>query len=83
MSSQNITSKIALPYAEALLEFTQENNCIVSINKDVSLVMDLLSQYSQLQAFLNNPLLPSVAKKNVLSNLLMNQVNIFTLKFWV
>nr|AOM64525.1 ATP synthase CF1 delta subunit [Riquetophycus sp.] len=81
MSNQGLMSKVALPYAEALLESAQDNNCVDKTNQDLSLISQLLSESFELQAFLNNPLVASAAKKNVLNELLLNQINSFVLKF--
>nr|YP_010985998.1 ATP synthase CF1 delta subunit [Grateloupia asiatica]WOL36916.1 ATP synthase CF1 delta subunit [Grateloupia asiatica] len=80
MSSQSV-SKIALPYAEALLESVQEANLVEQTNQDLSLISTILLESIDLKLFLNNPLIVSIAKKNVLNELLGNQVNDYVLKF--
>lgn len=81
MSSQGIVAKVALPYAEALLEAAQAQNSIETTNKDLSLINTLLSGSLELQVFLDNPLVKPEVKKSVLNDLLVNQVNSFVLKF--
>ena len=81
MSRQAIMAKVALPYAEALLESARDNKLVERTNQDLSFIVNLLSKSSELQSFLDNPLIASVMKKNVLSNLLLDQVNIYVLKF--
>ena len=81
MSTQGIIAKVASPYAEALLESAQRNNSVEATNHDISLISKLLSDSPELQTFLSNPLITSVAKKNVLNNLLLNQINNFVLNF--
>ena len=81
MSNHGMMAKVALPYAEALLEFAQENNSVDKTNQDLSLITELLSKSVELQSFLENPLITSAAKKQVLNKLLFNQVNSFILKF--
>nr|QHD45350.1 ATP synthase subunit delta [Grateloupia turuturu] len=80
MSSQSV-SKVALPYAEALLESVQEANLVEQTNQDLSLVSTILLESIDLKVFLNNPLIASIAKKSVLNELLGNQVNDYVLKF--
>nr|BCB92369.1 ATP synthase subunit delta [Grateloupia asiatica] len=80
MSSQSV-SKVALPYAEALLESVQEANLVEQTNQDLSLISTILLESIDLKVFLNNPLIASIAKKNVLNELLGNQVNDYVLKF--
>lgn len=81
MSNQGVLAKIATPYAEALLEAARYNDSLESINQDLCFIRDLLSESIQLQLFLDNPLVASVAKKSVLSNLLADQVSHTVLKF--
>nr|WCH56314.1 ATP synthase CF1 subunit delta [Hypnea sp.] len=81
MSSQNASDKIALPYAEALLEYANENKLIDDIHQSLSTVRDLLSESTDLQVFLNNPLMSVEIKKMVISKLLSSQINTFLLKF--
>nr|WCH56114.1 ATP synthase CF1 subunit delta [Calliblepharis sp.] len=81
MSSQNANYKIALPYAEALLEYASENKLIDDINQNLSSINDLLSKSADLEMFLNNPLIAIEIKKNIISELLSNQINSFLLKF--
>nr|YP_009295792.1 ATP synthase CF1 delta subunit [Schimmelmannia schousboei]AOM64727.1 ATP synthase CF1 delta subunit [Schimmelmannia schousboei] len=81
MSTQSIISKIALPYAEALLEIARDANLIKHTNQDISVIATALSESTDLKQFLSNPLIDIEAKKNVLNKLLLNQVNDFVLKF--
>lgn len=81
MSYQGLLVKVALPYAEALLESAKDSHSIEKTNQDLYLILDVLSQSKDLKFFLENPLITSEAKKNVLNQLLLNQVNYFVLKF--
>nr|YP_010903265.1 ATP synthase CF1 subunit delta [Hypnea cornuta]WCH55718.1 ATP synthase CF1 subunit delta [Hypnea cornuta] len=81
MSSQDANDKIALPYAEALLECAHKNNIVDDMNNDVSSIQSLLAESTDFRVFLNNPLTGIEAKKSVISKLLLNQVNSFLLKF--
>nr|YP_010986197.1 ATP synthase CF1 delta subunit [Polyopes affinis]WOL37115.1 ATP synthase CF1 delta subunit [Polyopes affinis] len=80
MSSQSL-SKIALPYAEALLESVQAVNLVEETNKDLSLISTALLKSIDLKSFLDNPLIVTIAKKEVLNQLLTNQVNNYVLRF--
>lgn len=79
--SQALTVKIALPYAEALLESAQEKQAVEQTNKDLNFIAGLLSKSSELQTFLDNPLITTITKKSVLKDLLVNQVNNFVVNF--
>nr|YP_009295994.1 ATP synthase CF1 delta subunit [Schizymenia dubyi]AOM64929.1 ATP synthase CF1 delta subunit [Schizymenia dubyi] len=81
MSNQNVMSKVALPYAEALLELANNSHLLDKTNQDVALIIEILSKSIDLKLFLENPLITSTAKKDVLNQILVNQVNDFVLKF--
>ena len=81
MANQNIISKIALPYAEALLESAQETNLVDIIKNDLLSIVNLLSESPDLKLFLENPLIKPLSKKNVLSKLFYEQVNKAVLNF--
>nr|YP_009293641.1 ATP synthase CF1 delta subunit [Rhodymenia pseudopalmata]AOM64323.1 ATP synthase CF1 delta subunit [Rhodymenia pseudopalmata] len=81
MSNQSLLSKVAIPYAEALLESAQENNLIKNIGEDLSAILNILSESNDLKIFLDNPLITPLLKKDVLNKLLLNQVNDFVLRF--
>nr|QOS04624.1 ATP synthase delta subunit [Sarcopeltis skottsbergii] len=81
MNYKGLLVKVALPYAEALLESAKDSNSIEKTNQDLSLISDILSRSTDLKFFLENPLITLVAKKNVLNQLLLNHVDYFVLKF--
>nr|WCH55320.1 ATP synthase CF1 subunit delta [Hypnea brasiliensis] len=81
MSSQNANYKIALPYAEALLEYASENKIINDMNSNLLAIQSLLAESMDFQVLLNNPLTTKEIKKNIIFKLLSNQVNIFLLNF--
>nr|YP_009391846.1 ATP synthase CF1 subunit delta [Acrosorium ciliolatum]ARW59990.1 ATP synthase CF1 subunit delta [Acrosorium ciliolatum] len=81
MSTQSTINKIAVPYAEALLELSKSSNLLKETTKDLSLISTTLSQSKDLQLFLYHPLNKIFMKKNVLKKIFENQVNDFVLKF--
>nr|YP_009397012.1 ATP synthase CF1 subunit delta [Spyridia filamentosa]ARW66198.1 ATP synthase CF1 subunit delta [Spyridia filamentosa] len=81
MSNYSMMQKVATPYAEALLGLTQEKNLIQEAKEDLSAISSILLSSNDLKLFLINPLIDSVVKKNVLEELLKDQVNNFILKF--
>nr|YP_009297944.1 ATP synthase CF1 delta subunit [Plocamium cartilagineum]AOM67882.1 ATP synthase CF1 delta subunit [Plocamium cartilagineum] len=81
MSNQSTITKVALPYAEALLESVKEIDLIDKTKEDLSLISTILLESPDLRFFLKNPLIDSGSKKKVLSQLLLNQVNNYVLKF--
>nr|QCI05687.1 ATP synthase CF1 subunit delta [Cryptopleura ramosa] len=81
MSTQSTINKIAVPYAEALLELSKSSKLLKETTKDLSLISTTLLESKDLQLFLYHPLNKIFIKKNVLKKIFKNQVNDFVLKF--
>lgn len=81
MTSQSVTYKVSLPYAEALLSIAQDKNGLNSSHKDMLLILDVLSKSTDLKIFLGNPLISPSLKKNVLTQLFNDQIGSDVLKF--
>nr|YP_009395164.1 ATP synthase CF1 subunit delta [Bryothamnion seaforthii]ARW63932.1 ATP synthase CF1 subunit delta [Bryothamnion seaforthii] len=81
MSNQNLKEKIALPYAEALIDIAQKLGLLSETNNNLSSISMVLSQSKDLKLFLSNPLISKVVKKEVLKKLFQDQVNDFILNF--
>lgn len=81
MSNQSMMHKVSVPYAEALLELAQNSNSLQPITNDLSLVADILSKSVDLQRYLFNPLIRVSAKKNLLQELLKDQISDKILNF--
>nr|QCI08371.1 ATP synthase CF1 subunit delta [Ptilothamnion sphaericum] len=81
MNSQSIMSKVATPYAEALLELAKEYNLFPKTAEDLSTVSTTLSNSLDLQNILSNPVINILVKKNILEQLFKNQINDFVLNF--
>nr|YP_010952210.1 ATP synthase CF1 delta subunit [Gloiopeltis furcata]WMP13879.1 ATP synthase CF1 delta subunit [Gloiopeltis furcata] len=81
MSSQSAMAKVALPYAEALLDSARSTNSIKKMSEDVSLIADILSKSLDLKLFLKNPLIENKVKKAVLNKLFVEQTNTSILNF--
>nr|QCI08728.1 ATP synthase CF1 subunit delta [Sphondylothamnion multifidum] len=81
MSNQNMMSKVATPYAEALLDLAQNYNLLPKTNEDLSIISNMLSNSIDLQASLSNPLISVLVKKNILETLFKDQINDFVLNF--
>nr|QVY58366.1 ATP synthase delta subunit [Kappaphycus striatus] len=81
MSNQNVIAKVVLPYAEALLEHSYQNNLSDEVSQNLSIISDTLEQSSDLRLFFNNPLVSVELKKNVINHLFADQINTFVLKF--
>lgn len=74
-------AKIAEPYAEALLELATTKSSLKETTNDMNIVSQFLANSSDLKKFLGNPLITREAKKNVLKDVLEEQISASSLKF--
>lgn len=81
MSGNPLTSKIAVPYARALFDFSVEKNIMHQITADFQNLDIFFSETSELTDYLNNPVVKQEAKREILSKLLKSQINTETFKF--
>ena len=81
MINQSLRDKIAVPYAEALLNIANSRSLLSESVNDLSSVSGVLSQSIELQELLSNPLVSSLLKKETLKNLFEKQLNDFVLNF--
>nr|YP_009628885.1 ATP synthase CF1 delta subunit [Balbiania investiens]QBX88668.1 ATP synthase CF1 delta subunit [Balbiania investiens] len=81
MSNRTLASKIALPYAEALLDSAQKSNILDRVNEEVTIVSQLLMGSDKLMIFLANPLISPISKKEVIRKLFSEQVSSTILTF--
>ena len=73
--------KIAEPYAEALLELAMSKSSLKETTNDMNIVSQFLANSHDLKRFLNNPLITREAKKNVLKDILGEQISATSLTF--
>ena len=76
-----VLSKVAEPYAEALLDLAKSNNSLKETTNDMNIVSQFLANSSDLKKFLGNPLITRDVKKNVVKDILGEQIGGSTLKF--
>jgi F-type H+-transporting ATPase subunit delta len=76
-----VLSKVAVPYAEALLDLAKSNDSLKETTNDMNIVSQFLANSSDLKKFLGNPLFTKAAKKNVVKDILGEQIDGSTLKF--
>ena len=58
-----VVSKVAEPYAEALLGLAKANDTLKETTNDMNIVSSVLANSSDLKKFLGNPLITREAKK--------------------
>ena len=76
-----VLSKVAEPYAEALLDLAKSNDSLKETTNDMNIVSQFLANSSDLKKFLGNPLITKDAKKNVIKFILGEHISGSTLKF--
>ena len=76
-----VLSKVAEPYAEALLDLAISNDALKETTNDVNIVSQFLANSDDLKKFLGNPLITRTAKKTVVKDILGEQISGSTLKF--
>lgn len=81
MSGNPLTSKIAVPYARALFDFSVEKNIMHQITADFQNLETFLNQTSELMEYLNNPIVKQEAKRELLAKTLKSELNTETFKF--
>nr|YP_009509271.1 ATP synthase CF1 subunit delta [Gracilaria vermiculophylla]AXI96921.1 ATP synthase CF1 subunit delta [Gracilaria vermiculophylla]QXU75126.1 ATP synthase CF1 subunit delta [Gracilaria vermiculophylla]WDZ67962.1 ATP synthase CF1 subunit delta [Gracilaria vermiculophylla] len=81
MSNQSFMSKVAVPYAEALVESASSASALDKINQDLCLIAKILNESQELKTFFYNPLFTTEAKKNVVNQLFTNQVDSLVIRF--
>jgi F-type H+-transporting ATPase subunit delta len=78
-----VLSKVAGPYAEALLDLAKSKNLLKETTNDVNIISQFLINSSDLKKFLGNPLVTRDAKKNVLKDILGEQIGSNTFKIFI
>jgi len=76
-----VLSKVAEPYAEALLDLAISNDALKETTNDDNIVSQFLANSDDLKKFLGNPLITRTAKKTVVKDILGEQISGSTLKF--
>jgi len=81
MSGNPLASKIAVPYARALFDFSVEKNIMHQITADFQNLEIFLNESEELMKYLSSPIVNTDAKREVLTKTLKSQVNTETFKF--
>jgi F-type H+-transporting ATPase subunit delta len=70
MSSKILSSKVADPYASALLNLASKTNTLDTITSDINDLLELFDSNENLVKYLENPLYPKGSKKVVLEKVI-------------
>lgn len=81
MSKNPLASKIAVPYARALFDFSVEKNIMHQITADFQNLEIFLNENTELTDYLDNPIVNQNAKGDILTKTLKSQLNSETFKF--
>lgn len=81
MKEGGITSRVAEPYAEALMSLAKEHNLTDQIGEDANSLITLMGESEELREFLQSPIVNTDAKKGALRQILGDQVHPFVLNF--
>jgi F-type H+-transporting ATPase subunit delta len=76
-----VLSKVAEPYAEALLALATKTNTLQETTNDMNIVSQFLANSNDLKKFLGNPLITREAKKSVVKDILGEQIDGTSLRF--
>ena len=69
-----VLSKVAEPYAEALIDLAASNDTLKETTNDMNIVSQFLANSNDLKKVLGNPLITKEAKKNVVKDILGEQI---------
>ena len=81
MSNNPLAAKIAAPYARALYDFSVETNLMHQITADFQNLEVFLTETPDLTDYLNNPIIGTDQKQELLDKTLKTQLNQETFKF--
>ncbi|EDM37357.1 ATPase, delta subunit (H(+)-transporting two-sector ATPase) [Pedobacter sp. BAL39] len=76
-----LENKAASRYAKSLIDLAQEQNALEDIKKDMVLVDQVIDDSSELEALLNNPIVPLDKKESILINVFGTHVHEVTKTF--
>lgn len=79
--SKVLVSKIAGPYADALLELAKSKNIVDKVTTDISDLLTLFVSVPELTSYLGNPVVSPDKKKELLKKVMDSMINPETLKF--
>ena len=81
MSKNPLAAKVATPYAQALYDFSVENNLMHQVTADFQNLEVALDENPTLVDYLNNPLVAASQKQELLDKTLKSELNSETFKF--
>ncbi len=77
-----LENKAASRYAKSLLDLAIEQDALEAVRNDMSLIVNVIDSSPELEAILNNPIVPLDKKAGILSGLFDGKVNAVTGAFF-
>jgi len=74
-------SKVAIRYAKALFELSQDKKIEELVKEDMLMIEELLKEVPQFFLSISNPIIKSSVKRNIVKEVLETKVNNLTFKF--
>jgi len=74
-------NKAASRYAKSIIDLSIETKSLEEVKSDMALVSKVIGENSQLEAILNNPIVPIDKKAGILSDLFLDKVHPITSSF--
>ena len=74
-------NKAASRYAKSIIDLSLETNSLEDVKSDMALVSKIIRQNPELEAILNNPIVPIDKKTGILTNLFEDKVHPITITF--
>jgi len=74
-------SKVAVRYAKALFELSQEKKLEKEVKEDVLMMDKILKEEPRFFSSISNPVIKSSVKKNIVKNIFESKLNNLTFKF--
>ena len=81
MASKILVSKIAEPYADALIKLAISNKCVDAITADITDLLTIATSVPEFQTYFSNPTISNSKKKELLKKVVKSKLNPNTLKF--
>ena len=79
--SQALNTKIAEPYADALLNIADSTGTIDLVTSDINELLNLLSSTEGLKGYLGSPTVTEAAKKDLITQTIATELNNYTKQF--
>jgi len=77
-----LENKAASRYAKSMIDLAQEQNSLEEIKQDMVLLDQVIDQNPELEAILNNPIVPLDKKAGILEDIFGAKVNVVTKAFF-